>query len=47
MTQTQEPFSMPRSRTATLPESGKTYKCTMKLKDEKTLDVRGAMASAR
>ena len=23
------------------PESGKTYKCTMKLKDEKTLDVRG------
>lgn len=23
------------------PESGKTYSCTMKLKDEKTLDVRG------
>lgn len=23
------------------PESGKTYKCTMKLKDEKTLDVHG------
>lgn len=23
------------------PESGKTYKCTMKLRDEKTLDVRG------
>lgn len=23
------------------PENGKTYKCTMKLRDEKTLDVRG------